>query len=315
MSIARELWHFWRWWAFPHRHQIPQDAIVVDIGCGNWPNMRANILVDKFLDDDSERPHPLRLDHRPFIVCDCLYLPFKNRTVDFIVCSHLAEHVEQPEALFAELTRVAKSGYVECPSRIREILHGWEFHRWYVEVRGDRLIFEEKPQALHDPELHRWFSHLFETDCEFERFFVDHMERLGLVAGYRWRDEIKYTVHRLAKATWQRVAAQLDTRGPITSTELAVQLRRSPSASLTRNERIKQRLAAIARWSSDRHVTQRLRHMLCCPICKRELADGVQELACVHCEAKFPIVGNVYYLVPEQAATWQSHPTVRCERV
>ncbi len=303
--MMRSLHNLRSWWDFPRRHQIPDDAVVVDLGCGHMPNMRANILADKFLVDDAERYQPLALDERPFIVCDALYLPFKDRSVDYIICSHVAEHMEEPEALFAELARVAHAGYVECPGRMREILHGWEFHRWYVEVRGDKLIFEEKPRQIHDLELHEWFSHRFETDPIFENFFVDNMERFNLVAAYDWVERVKCEIRRLPNGEWSRTAAKLETSGPVTAEDLSDQLRQVPPHSPSRNERIKSILARIARRKSDPLAIDRLQSILCCPKCKGPLGNDSGGLACRPCNATFPVIGNVHYLVPEQVAGWQ----------
>jgi uncharacterized protein YbaR (Trm112 family) len=301
MSVLRSLRNLWRQLSFARYHKIPSDAVVVDVGCGNIPNMRSNILADKFLEDNSERPHPLLLDHRPFVVCDALSLPFKDGTVDYVICSHLAEHLESPEELFGELSRVAKAGYIECPGRIREILHGWEFHRWYVQVQGDRMVFEEKPRALHDPELHEWFVYRFEHDPQFERFFVDNMERLGgLVAAYDWVGEINYSVQRITNNVWQRTRAKLRNYKPITLDELSNQLKRVPPPPSTLNARIKTLISKAGRRVSDRRARERLRSMLCCPKCRGDLSESPGNFRCLACEADFPIVGNVYYLVPEQ---------------
>ena len=303
--MSRSLRNLRKWWSFPRRRNIAPEAVVLDVGCGNWPNMRANILADKFLVDNAERPDALALDHRPFVVCDALYLPFKDKTVDHLICSHLAEHVEDPEALFAELSRVAKAGYVECPGRVREILHGWEFHRWYVTAQDDQMLFEEKPRPLHDPELHSWFVSRFESDPEFERFFVDNIERLEMVSMYDWVGECKCTVRRLPQGVWERAAARLESREPVTRKELAAQLERVSAPPLSRNDSIKKRLAALVRRKSDALALARLRSMLCCPKCKGELTESSEGLACEACRAAFPVVGNVYYLVPEQIAGWQ----------
>ncbi|HEV7799394.1 MAG TPA: class I SAM-dependent methyltransferase, partial [Pyrinomonadaceae bacterium] len=197
MDITRSLRNLRTWWSFPRRRRINPSAVVLDVGCGCAPNMRSNILADKFLLDDSERSQPLSIDERPFIMCDALYLPFKDGSVDYVICSHVAEHLEDPEVLLAELSRVASAGYVECPGRIREMFHGWDYHRWYVHVEDGQLVFEEKPGPLHDPELHEWSARLFETDPVFEQFFLDNMERLGLVTAYDWVGRIKSIVRRL----------------------------------------------------------------------------------------------------------------------
>lgn len=303
--MMRSLRNLRKWWDFPRRHRIPEGAVVLDVGCGCAPNMRSNILADKFLLDDAERSQPLALDERPFVMCDALHLPFKDKSVDYVICSHLAEHLEEPEALLSELSRVAGAGYVECPGRIREMFQGWEYHRWYVSVEGDRLVFEEKSGPYHDPELHAWSSHLFENDAAFEQFFIDNQERLGLLSAYDWEGEIKYAVRRSPQNEWERKAGRLPTSQPITREELEAQLARAPSPPLTRNEQVKKRLARLARRKSDPLAAARLRAMLCCPKCKGDLSDAPGGLGCANCRASFPVVGNVFYLVPEQVAGWQ----------
>jgi SAM-dependent methyltransferase/uncharacterized protein YbaR (Trm112 family) len=308
MGVLRSLRTLKTWWDFPRRRRIPADAVVLDVGCGCAPNMRSNVLADKFLLDDSERSQPIALDGRPLVVCDARHLPFKDKSVDYVICSHLAEHLEEPEALLAELSRVAAAGYVETPSRVREMFQGWEYHRWYVDARDGRLDFEEKRGPLHDRELHEWSSRLFETDPVFEQFIIDNTERLGLIAAYDWRGRIEYSVRRKASSEWSRTAAQLADSRPITREELSAQLARVERPAPTRNERVKSFLARLARRRSDPLAAARLRSMLCCPRCKGELSDGEGLLSCAACAATFPVVGNVYYLVPEQVAGWMLAP-------
>ena len=303
MAVVRRLRNLWHWLSFPRRHRIPPDALVVDVGSGGSPNWRANVLVDKFLADDAERGYRLAIDERPFMVCDARYLPFRPKTVDYIICSHLAEHMEDPEALFAELSRVAKAGYVECPGRIHEMLHGWDYHRWYVDVRDGRLMLEEKPRPLHDPEMHAWFSHFFTTDRQFERFFLDRLERLEMGAAYEWVDEIEYVVRRSDHSVWPRASASLTAQSPLSPTELDAQVERvRGSAAGTRNERIKRLLGSGLRRRTDARAKRQLRAMLCCPICKGDLDEAADGLTCGPCAAHFPVAGNVHYLVAEQVA-------------
>src|SRR4030095_13554034 len=115
---------------------------------------------------------------------------------------------------------------IECPGRIWEILYGWEYHRWYVEVQEDQLIFEEKARPLHDPTLHEWTSHLFKTDRRFEQFILENSENYKFMATYDWRGQIECTVRRSNGKIWERAAAKLSTQGPITRADLSAQLKR-----------------------------------------------------------------------------------------
>jgi len=91
--------------------------------------------------------------------------PFPDRFFDFSFCSHLLEDVRDPLAVVRELRRVAKSGYVETPSREREIFAKGRFaglgarlgrmpevgsyhHRWFVEAEGTHLRFSAKTTEL-----------------------------------------------------------------------------------------------------------------------------------------------------------------------
>ena len=42
-------------------------------------------------------------------------MPFDDKVFDYAICSHVLEHVERPDAVIAELSRVAKAGYIEVP--------------------------------------------------------------------------------------------------------------------------------------------------------------------------------------------------------
>lgn len=76
-------------------------------------------------------------------------------------CSHLLEDVRDPLTVCRELVRVSRAGYIETPSRLREIFAkdrlfalktavghmpeiGFSHHRWFVELDGAHLRFTAK---------------------------------------------------------------------------------------------------------------------------------------------------------------------------
>ena len=137
-------------------------------------------------------------------VCDSSW-PFPEKYFDFAVCSHLLEDVRDPLAVCRELCRVAKSGYIETPSRLREIYSkqrwftlkslfgsipeiGFSHHRWFVEVDGLHLRFTPKTSAIVQDRRHyltrgqigrklteqeSGLSFFWETAFTFEEAFVD----------------------------------------------------------------------------------------------------------------------------------------------
>lgn len=117
---------------------IARDDLVLDVGSGAFPNDRADVLCERAL----VREHRVAVVDRPLVVADAVALPFRNGAFDFVIVSHLAEHVENPVELVSELTRVAVAGYVETPSPIFERLFPTANHVWKVERVGrSRLRF------------------------------------------------------------------------------------------------------------------------------------------------------------------------------
>lgn len=65
------------------------------------------------------------------ILADPLNLPFKDKAFNSVVCSHTAEHIQDPELLMAELNRVGKEVTIIVPPiwDLAASLNLFE-HRW-----------------------------------------------------------------------------------------------------------------------------------------------------------------------------------------
>ncbi|MBI4137407.1 class I SAM-dependent methyltransferase, partial [Candidatus Roizmanbacteria bacterium] len=96
---------------------IQDDDLVLDVGSGDKPFWRADVIADKDTVDDAQRASGSMLIDRNklFIEADVENLPFKDKAFDFVFCAHLLEHVEHPDRAIKELTRVARRGYIEVP--------------------------------------------------------------------------------------------------------------------------------------------------------------------------------------------------------
>lgn len=123
---------------------ISPDMLVLDVGSGSFPNPRSDILCERDLVDDRHRGGLAVTIDRPLVRADALVLPFRDGGVDFVIASHIAEHVDDPVLFCAELGRVAKAGYVETPSPLFEALFDVEYHSWRVSVEGGVLTFTPK---------------------------------------------------------------------------------------------------------------------------------------------------------------------------
>ena len=93
---------------------------VLDIGCGYTANENATVIADA--QDLSEF-----YKERKFIKINDEKLPFQDNEFDYIIASHVIEHVKDFKFFIQELERISKRGYIELPTRF-----------------GDNLIFENK---------------------------------------------------------------------------------------------------------------------------------------------------------------------------
>ena len=144
--------------------EVDDDALVLDVGGWGKPLRRADVVLDQMPYEtrglygfDGEGPE--RFSQATWIrtdICDRAPWPFADGTFDFAVCSHTLEDVRDPVWVCAELTRVAKAGYVEVPSRLEEQCYGiqgpwvgWGHHHWLVDVTPGFIEFVFKHHVVH----------------------------------------------------------------------------------------------------------------------------------------------------------------------
>jgi ubiquinone/menaquinone biosynthesis C-methylase UbiE len=148
--IFRILIYFYSFVSFFERKifvkNIKKGDLVLDVGSGDKPFWRADVIVDKYLKDDQQRHSgSMVFDKRKvFIDADVESLPFKDKVFDFVFCSHLLEHVENPDKAISELTRVAKKGYIEVPYAISDLFQPFPPHLWYCGYDDGFLIFKQR---------------------------------------------------------------------------------------------------------------------------------------------------------------------------
>ncbi len=134
------------------------DDLVLDVGCGAFPNEAASISCDRSLDEDRHRTGRRTEVDRPFVLCDATALPFRDGSVGFVIASHIGEHVDDPALLCSELSRVAVAGYIETPSPLADYLLDEEYHQWRVGGGGSSIHFSRKPAKRR---LAKWLTYQF----------------------------------------------------------------------------------------------------------------------------------------------------------
>jgi uncharacterized protein YbaR (Trm112 family)/SAM-dependent methyltransferase len=163
-------------------HISPSDK-VLEIGSGNNPNPRSNVLCDRFVNDNGQRAGKFSIViDRPLIVGDGYKLPFADKSFDYVIASHILEHMERPEKFVAELVRVAKAGYIEVPSIYAERLFGWNFHLWYCQKIKNGIVLHKKTEG---ERFMGFYHHLIAENIWFRRFFEEHEDYFNI--HYEWK--------------------------------------------------------------------------------------------------------------------------------
>jgi SAM-dependent methyltransferase len=130
---------------------------VLDVGSGNVPLPFATHQAEFAIADDrfGRAGQPMRrLGGVTLVQASVERLPFADKSFDFVYCSHILEHVRDPIAACAELSRVGRRGYVESPTRAKDL---WmdqaasSNHLWFLSLAADgrTLVFDQyTPDAL-----------------------------------------------------------------------------------------------------------------------------------------------------------------------
>lgn len=172
---------------------IPKNALVLDVGSGHRPHPRADILCEKYLQDNTERGRAAVMD-RPLVMGDIQSLPFRRGAFDYILTRHILEHIEDPIAFFREITRVSPAGYIETPSLIWENLHPMrKYHRWVLLKVDDTIMMTPKPLALYDSVLGSVIEELGLNSLEYGLLVKAYLDLFYV--RHEWSGTVRYEVY------------------------------------------------------------------------------------------------------------------------
>ena len=152
---------------------------ILDIGCGYTAHKKATVICDvqdlsKFYED------------KRFIKLNSNNLPFKDKEFDFVIASHVIEHVEDVNIFISELERISSKGYIELPTILEDnlVFENKNDHLWHMEFNDidNELIISKKVQFL-EPLI------TVSSAKKFLKYF-----RQSLILELFWENSIKYKI-------------------------------------------------------------------------------------------------------------------------
>ncbi len=138
----------------------PNDK-VLEIGPGGTPHPRSDVFLDldpSLFKTEQEALHqrgsaPELNVQKPVIYYDGKKFPFKDKEFDYIIASHVLEHVDDIDLFLHEVGRVGKKGYIEYPNVLYDYLYNIDVHfnlLHYSQLEKTIYYIKKKDTSIYD---------------------------------------------------------------------------------------------------------------------------------------------------------------------
>jgi len=152
---------------------------VLDVGCGYTANKYANVVADvQNLSNFYKDKKFIRIKEKK--------LPFRDNEFDFVITSHVIEHIEDFQFFIKEIERISKQGYIELPTRLGDnlVIENLKDHIWWFKYDDElNLLRASKKNQILEPFIN------VSTAKKLELLF-----RESLVMELIWENKIEYKV-------------------------------------------------------------------------------------------------------------------------
>jgi SAM-dependent methyltransferase len=141
---------------------LPREAVILDIGSARG-SFAGSAVCGSVIRIDLGRMSPSDAPNVSHVQADAARLPIRDSSIDYAVCNHSLEHMDDLHGVLAELKRVLKAGaalYVSVPdaSTLTD-----RIYRWLARGGGHVNPFTDPRTLAHTiesetgcPHLHTW---------------------------------------------------------------------------------------------------------------------------------------------------------------
>jgi len=174
-------------------NQISQNPNwnVLDIGCGYTAHEKASVICD--IQDLSNF-----YKNKKFVKLENKTLPFKNKEFDFVIASHVIEHVQDVEYFLSELQRVSSKGYIEVPTILEDnlVFENRNDHLWHMEFddNNNNLLISKRVQYL-EPVV------TVSIAKKLSKYF-----RQSLILELFWENSIEYKIKKNSNLKFEKIS-------------------------------------------------------------------------------------------------------------
>jgi len=174
-------------------NQISQNPNwnILDIGCGFTAHEKASVICD--IQDLSNF-----YKNKKFVKLKNKTLPFKNKEFDFVIASHVIEHVKDVEYFLSELQRVSSKGYIEVPTILEDnlVFENRNDHLWHMEFddNNNNLLISKRVQYL-EPVV------TVSIAKKLSKYF-----RQSLILELFWENSIEYKIKKNSNLKFEKIS-------------------------------------------------------------------------------------------------------------
>ena len=154
---------------------------VLEIGCGYSANKRSNVICDIL---DLSKFYP----DKKFIKLEDKNLPFSDKEFDFVIASHVLEHVTDLDFFIKEIERVSSKGYIELPTKLEDnlVFENKNEHIWHMD-------FDDDDQILLISKKKQYFEPIITVSTAKK---INEIFRKSLVIELYWEEKIDYLINK-----------------------------------------------------------------------------------------------------------------------
>lgn len=174
--------------------QIGLNDKVLEIGPGSSPHPRANVFLDKKFTDENiafqqRGETESAVEEGKIVFYEGDIFPFKDKEFDYVICSHVIEHVENVELFVNELIRVARKGYIEFPTIHYEYLYNFDVHLNFLLFKDEELLWMPKSETplTFFKAVNNVFLGLLNKNIKIDLKCVEEF----FFQGFEWSNDIK----------------------------------------------------------------------------------------------------------------------------
>jgi len=179
---------------FPERiRSISTKDRVLEIGPGAYPHHRSDVFLDLKFENENMQLAQSGNEKPAFIANPIFYydgnkFPFDDQEFDYIICSHVLEHVVDVDKFVSELKRVGKRGYLEFPMIYYDYLYNYDVHLTFLKQSNGTINWIPKNET----NLEEFHAVQFFFRSSFEQQYMSLVNELKtyFFQGFEWDQNV-----------------------------------------------------------------------------------------------------------------------------